>query len=128
MGPLRFELKLPTPQAGRIPNYPTVPSREGQYLVYEVSVGEYHPSAAVSFNVQIVKYIRDFLWGNFPARGFDLIHSFHIFHVIRSNNFPATETSNRYNHQITCKISVSLPGLRFPWVSSAFFFLCHLQA
>ncbi len=25
MGPLRFELKLPTPQAGRIPNYPTVP-------------------------------------------------------------------------------------------------------
>ena len=28
MGPLRFELKLPTPQAGRIPNYPTVPLRE----------------------------------------------------------------------------------------------------
>ena len=25
MGPLRFELRLPTPQAGRIPGYPTVP-------------------------------------------------------------------------------------------------------
>ena len=27
MGPLRFELKSPTPQAGRIPIYPTVPNR-----------------------------------------------------------------------------------------------------
>jgi hypothetical protein len=26
MGPLRFELRLPTPQAGRIPGYPTVPN------------------------------------------------------------------------------------------------------
>ncbi len=28
MGPLRFELKLPTPQAGRIPSYPTVPFKK----------------------------------------------------------------------------------------------------
>ena len=30
MGPLRFELKLPTPQAGRIPSYPTVPHENGR--------------------------------------------------------------------------------------------------
>ena len=30
MGPLRFELKLPTPQAGRIPSYPTAPHENGR--------------------------------------------------------------------------------------------------
>ena len=55
MGPLRFELRLPTPQAGRIPGYPTVPGlRKREYLVYKINVRDNHSSAAVSLYIEIV--------------------------------------------------------------------------
>ncbi len=56
MGPLRFELRLPTPQAGRIPGYPTVPGlRKGEYLVYKIDMRDNHSSTAVSLYIEIVK-------------------------------------------------------------------------
>ena len=119
MGPLRFELKSPTPQAGRIPSYPTVPLGKGDYFVYKVCMGYDHPAAAVSLNPEGIKDTLDLL-RCYRFTGIGKLPEFLLVPlVIRGNHSATTKTPNRNYHILTYTTSVSLPWLQNRLVSLA---------